>query len=149
MIKTYRKSAAIKAEKFDSSDEMMAKYGLLAIFLTDVSRVFKIPTIEGEKWLNLGDWIVTDVNGDQWAIADDVFKRKYVGRPTIPAAVSDWIKICKRDQQSLSYAMDPQAFPETVRDYFRDYKNFKRWIDIQENFARAWLDGYQIGEGKE
>lgn len=87
MIKTYRKVATIKAEQFDGSDEMIEKYRIntdVEYYLDEsddiVDRVvpYEIETLEGDLEVNLGDWIATGVNGEHWAIADDIFKKTYV-----------------------------------------------------------------------
>lgn len=75
MIKVYRKTATIKAEQFDGSDEMVKKYHIE--FDDEYVLPFRIETLE--EWLGVavGDWIATGVNGEHWAIADDVFKKTY------------------------------------------------------------------------
>ncbi|KAF0343818.1 hypothetical protein GBO93_07150 [Pediococcus acidilactici] len=56
MLKEYHKTATIKAEQFDGSEEMMKEYGIQ---------------------LNIGDWIATGVNGEHWAIDGEIFKKTY------------------------------------------------------------------------
>jgi hypothetical protein len=83
MLKEYRKTATIKAEQFDGSKEMMKKYRLI-----DGSDAFRfnshidpekvyITTLEGNLEVNVGDWIATGVEGEYWAIADEIFKKTY------------------------------------------------------------------------
>ena len=74
MIKTYRKITTIQAEQFDGSDEMMKKYGLL--YDAEPEGIL-LPTKEGKMLMYEGDWIATGVEGEHWAIADDVFKKTY------------------------------------------------------------------------
>lgn len=83
MLKEYRKTATIKAEQFDGSDAMIKKYGIIKeVFVidgwgtTDDYR-YCIKTREGKLVVNIGEWITTDVNGEYWPIADDVFKKTY------------------------------------------------------------------------
>lgn len=86
----FRKTALIEAEKFDASNEMIKKYhvGVLPSMLIDKfnepdddknwSKVqYRIATLEGMMKLHVNDWIATGVNGEHWAIADDVFKKTY------------------------------------------------------------------------
>lgn len=83
MIKIYRKTGTIKAEQFDGSDEMIKKYGIIketfvidGLWETDDYQ-YCIKTREGKLTVNIGDWIVTGLNGEYRAISDDVFKKKY------------------------------------------------------------------------
>lgn len=36
-----------------------------------------LPTLEGEMEVNIGDYIATGVDGEHWAIKEDVFKKTY------------------------------------------------------------------------
>lgn len=153
-VRIYRKTATITAERFDGSDGMVKRYGLVdrgghVVDELHVDNMCFIRTLEGQMKVNYHDWIATGVNGEHWPIADEIFKKTYAELPVIPKVVADWIGTCKRDQQSLSYAMDQQAIPKEVRDYFRDYRTVKEWIAVQDTFARAWLDGYQVKEDKD
>lgn len=73
MLKEYRKTATIKAEQFDGSEEMIKKYGIRTI---DNCQYY-IKTLEGDLAVCIGNWIATGVEGENWAIADDVFKKTY------------------------------------------------------------------------
>lgn len=83
MIKTYRKVATIQAEQFDGSLGMVATYDIK--FKNDKSTPnefrplkFYIDTLEGGLEIHKGDWIATGVDGEHWAIKDDIFKKSYV-----------------------------------------------------------------------
>lgn len=75
----YRKTTLIEAERFDGSEKMIKKYCLGYWKGTDTNIIYEysIPTLEGPMDLGIGDWIATGVNGEHWAIADDVFKKTY------------------------------------------------------------------------
>lgn len=80
MIKEYRKTATIKAEQFDSSNEMMKKYNIHANpegHYFGGFPLYKLPTKEGNMEVHKGDWIATGVEGEHWAIKDSVFKKTY------------------------------------------------------------------------
>lgn len=144
MIKIYRKTTTIKAEQFDGSDEMIEKYNITPPMPLDPD--YTINTLEGDMVLGVGDWIATGVNGEHWVVQDDVFNKTYSELPVIPKAVADWIKKCKHDGIAIASAMDRDKFPEKVADYFRTYYTRDQWITIQDNFVRAWLDGYVVEE---
>ena len=158
MIKIYRKTATIKAEQFDGSDEMARRYGaeLYSESGYGYDEVegepdgdgYVLITPEGESLVSTGNWIATDVNGKHWLIADEVFKKTYAELPVIPKAVADWIDKCKHDGASISFAMYEDNFPKKVADYFRIYYTRDQWIELQDNFARAWLDGYTVEKNK-
>lgn len=64
--------------------------------------------------------------------------------PVVPKAVAAYIKKCKHDEIAIASAMDEDKFPKKVADYFRTYYTRDQWIELQDTFARAWLDGYQV-----
>jgi len=64
--------------------------------------------------------------------------------PVIPKAVATYIKKCKHNGIAIASAMDEDKFPKAVADYFRTYYTRDQWIDLQNTFARAWLDGYRV-----
>ncbi|MFQ9706115.1 MAG: hypothetical protein ACLRX6_03375 [Limosilactobacillus pontis] len=78
MLKEYRKKTTIKAEQFDLNDidsscAMCKKYHII----TPQNEHFLLPTKEGNMVLHGGDWIATGIDGEHWAIADDIFRRIY------------------------------------------------------------------------
>ncbi|MDN7023141.1 DUF1642 domain-containing protein [Lactiplantibacillus plantarum] len=132
MIKIYHKTATIKAEQFDGSDEMVKRYKLGFFKGMDTGTIYEytILTMEGRMDLNIGDWIATGVSGEHWTIADDVFKKTYAELPVIPRVWADTIKRFKANH----YRLD-EIFAEWDWNY-----------DEQELIARAWLDGYAVEE---
>ncbi len=69
----------------------------------------------------------------------------------VPQFVADWIEYCKRTGVDLYNALDMGDL------YFYNYANQKDDLKLkeffetdtnQEIFARAWLDGYEVEEGK-
>lgn len=99
-ISTYRKVGTVKAERFwvadnDKIDYYHAKYGINKIgdlsddeissckptagtqvcYMGDDSYV--IPTLEGNMAINNGDWILTGVDGEHWAVKDKIFNKTY------------------------------------------------------------------------
>ncbi|WP_106904676.1 DUF1642 domain-containing protein [Lactiplantibacillus plantarum] len=79
--------------------------------------------------INLHDWIATGVNGEHWAIADDVFKKTYAELPVIPKSWADTIEEYKTNHYRLG-----KIFTDAL------ILNY----DEQELIARAWLDGYVV-----
>lgn len=160
MIKIYRKTATIKAEQFDPENETVPQgvfdkdyehttSGMISAMVDELntgkpSHNWHVKTLEGDLKVNPGDWIATGVNGEHWPIADDVFKKTYAELPVIPKAVAAWINKCKHDGIAIASAMDEEKFQKKVADYFRTYYTRDQWIAIQDNFARAWLDGYVV-----
>ena len=79
MLHEYRKKTTIKAEQFDGSTKQIARYKVHIVGQTswgDAS-YFLLPTKEGNMKINKGDWIATGIDGEHWAIADDIFRRTY------------------------------------------------------------------------
>ena len=89
MIKTYRKTATIRAEQFDGSDEMIERYSIRVEegfamkegeVVSTIVHWLPASAYPGEPFemkVVSGDWIVID-NDEYEAIADDVFKASYV-----------------------------------------------------------------------
>uniref|UniRef100_UPI003EB7E1FA hypothetical protein n=1 Tax=Pediococcus pentosaceus TaxID=1255 RepID=UPI003EB7E1FA len=94
MLKEYRKTATIKAEQFNP-DEFVPEYvfnniervpwttsekleNMMSILKTGEPKPdWRIKTIEGDMKINPGDWIATGVDGEHWAIADEIFRKTY------------------------------------------------------------------------
>lgn len=97
-VGTYRKIATVKAECFmpiDNArlDYYRAKYGITKIGdLSEISSFkptagtqvcymgddsYVITTLEGNMIINNGDWILTGVDGEHWAVKDEIFNKTY------------------------------------------------------------------------
>jgi len=143
MIKIYRKTATIKAEQFDGSDEMVDKYDIINTQLASTAMGFEgayfLPTLEGELRVNIGDWIASGVEDENWAIADDIFKRTYAELPAIPVFVDKYIKEMKSEGKDLGEALKYWLREDDIDEYM-EYNS--------ETFASAWLNGYVVEEDK-
>jgi hypothetical protein len=138
MIKVYHKVATIEAEQFDGSDKMVKKYNITPPMPLDPD--YTINTMEGDMVLGVGDWISTGVNGENWAISDDVFKKTYAELPVIPKYVADYIDMLKNSTDVVTASIG-------ALEYGWGEIELINWIDENgDTFARAWLDGYQIEE---
>lgn len=138
MIKVYHKVATIEAEQFDGSDKMVKKYNITPPMPLDPD--YTINTMEGDMVLGVGDWIPTGVNGENWAISDDVFKKTYAELPVIPKYVADYIDMLKNSTDVVTASIG-------ALEYGWGKIELINWIDENgDTFARAWLDGYQIEE---
>lgn len=73
MMREYRKKTPIKAEQFDGSDEMIKRYSIHVFNPNLAKNIFFL----GINGLSIGDWIATGIDGEHWAIADDIFRRTY------------------------------------------------------------------------
>lgn len=140
-MKVYRNTATIKAEQFDGSDEMIDKYELIDAGTMLGTHHSPELYLTGSGKVDVGDWIATGVNGEYWAIADDVFKKTYAELPVIPENVACLIKQDKEWDYNLGMAFD---------DAFSGYiwkTGVGEWIIAHsDTFARAWLDGDVVGE---
>ena len=141
MIKTYRKTGTIKAERFDNSREMAEKYHVEY----DEAYVlpFRIETPDGWLGMEVGDWISTGANGEHWIIADDLFNKTYTDLPVIPKAVSEYIQWGKSYDIQL-YMMYNFKFIHS-QGFKKLTDDVESWIiSSSDTFARAWLDGYKV-----
>ena len=80
MLKEYRKTATIKAEQFDGRQTMMVKYGIFAhpeaFYFMDYP-LYTIKTKKGDMEVKPYDYIVTNADGEHWAIDKDIFEKTY------------------------------------------------------------------------
>ncbi|KZU30300.1 prophage Lp1 protein 31 [Lactiplantibacillus plantarum] len=160
-MKFYSKQP-IEAEQFDGSQTSLFGYEVMpdslldaltgepayySILIDDVESELDDFPDDNEVSFEVGDWIVKEAN-DIKVLTDEEFKQQYAELPVIPKEVADWIDKCKKDMVSICWAMDEPNLPEKVADYFRKYYTREQWIEIQDTFARAWLDGYTVEEDK-
>ncbi|MEQ6366003.1 DUF1642 domain-containing protein [Lactiplantibacillus plantarum] len=146
MIKTYRKTATIKAEKFDGSQTSLFGYEVMpdslfdaltgepayySILIDDVESEPDDFPDDNEVSFEIGDWIINEADEIK-VMADEEFKQQYAELPVIPRPWADTIEECKDNHYKLSY-----IFTEWNLDY-----------DEQELIARAWLNGYTVEEDK-
>ncbi|TBX50898.1 hypothetical protein EUZ87_02605 [Lactiplantibacillus paraplantarum] len=139
-MKVYLKQL-FQAEQFDGSNEMIDKYELIDAGTMLGTHHSPELYLTGSGKVDVGDWIATGVNGEHWAIADDIFKKTYVELPVIPENVACLIKQDKEWDYNLGMAFD---------DAFSGYiwkSGVGEWIIAHsDTFARAWLDGDVMGE---
>ncbi|MCG0822771.1 DUF1642 domain-containing protein [Lactiplantibacillus plantarum] len=89
-----------------------------------------------------GIWIATGANGNNWPIADDVFKQTYKELPVIPNYVAKYIDAEKNNTDVIQAGID-------AIEYSKGSIGLTTWIEENgDTFARAWLDGYQVEEDK-
>ena len=72
-------------------------------------------------------------------------------KPVIPQFVADWIEYCKFTHVDLQYALivdDVYFYNYANQNDFSKLKEFLKTENNQENFARAWLDGYEVEKEK-
>lgn len=72
-------------------------------------------------------------------------------KPVVPQFVADWIEYCKFTHVDLQHALlvgDVYFYNYANQNDFSKLKEFLKTENNQENFARAWLDGYEVEEEK-
>lgn len=72
-------------------------------------------------------------------------------KPVVPQFVADWIKYCKFTNVNLQNALlvgDVYFYNYANQNDFSKLKEFLKTENNQENFARAWLDGYEVEKEK-
>lgn len=131
----YVNTTPIEAEQFDGSKEMIDRYSIT------VSDVYELLTPDGSLVIISGDWIATEINGEHWPIADDVFRKTYAELPVIPKPVAGMIENYRRNEPLSNLLFDAGTFhfENRVLDWIRTH---------DEVVARAWLDGYQVEAGE-
>jgi len=154
MIKIYRKTATIEAEQFDPENGVITEgvfdkeyehttSGMISAMVDELenghrSHNWHIKTLEGELKVKPGDWIATGLNGEHWAIADDVFKKTYAELPVVPKYVAEYINMLKNSTDVVTASIG-------ALEYGWGEIELINWIDENgDTFARAWLDGYTV-----
>lgn len=146
----YIKTEIIEFEQFDGSDEMMDKYVIeewpYEMAEPDYSdNYFVIKTPEGNMFFAVGDWIATGVNGEHWPVKDEIFQKTYKKLPKLTRSVSQYLEYCK-EHWNLNDAflnaeyLVPNNGALEVFGYLSEHP---------DEFARAWLDGYEVAEVEE
>ncbi|RNE29961.1 DUF1642 domain-containing protein [Lacticaseibacillus paracasei] len=113
--------------------------GLLESYMYSADMVIDEISTDGvADRLNLGNIIASTRDRYDNALPDDL--------PVIPEAQNDWIKQCKANDYSLSFALGDEITPIEVAKTFRVLggytdKNKDKWLKLQNTFARAWLIG--------
>ena len=97
-------------------------------------------SLDGE---GIGDCLT---NEDKQAYLKDYDNALPDDLPVIPKAQSDWIKQCKANDDSLSFALGDETTPIEVAKTFRVWggytdKNKDKWLKLQNTFATAWVLG--------
>ena len=159
MIKIYQKQP-IRAEQFNGTSDAANRLGVEWEdgngFIGDPSYTpesqpcWYIPedkfTVFGydENSIKPDDWIIECSGNIRLIMTNNEFKKDYAELPVIPKAVADWIEECRKNKKPIAAALDLEQMPKFVKDYFRNYQTEELWIELQDMFARAWLDGYQL-----
>ncbi|WP_432226918.1 hypothetical protein [Limosilactobacillus fermentum] len=78
MLHNYRKIATIKAEQFNT-DDIDGAYAMCRNYhlISSQKEYFLLQTKEGLMAVHDGDWIATGIDGEHWAIANNIFHRTY------------------------------------------------------------------------
>ncbi|WP_215678695.1 hypothetical protein [Lactiplantibacillus plantarum] len=135
MIKIYRKTATIKAEQFDGSEEMIELYDMGFQLAPNGKGGAIIKTLEGDLLVHVGDWIATGVNGEHWIIPNALYEQQYGELPVISKELDTYIQLYKRKGYGITdmlYDLNDEVCPDVHL--------------TKDDIARAWLDGYQVEE---
>ncbi|MBT9656768.1 hypothetical protein GPK56_12795 [Lactiplantibacillus plantarum] len=134
-MKIYRKTATIKAEQFDGSEEMIELYDMGFQLAPNGKGGAIIKTLEGDLLVHVGDWIATGVNGEHWIIPNALYEQQYGELPVISKELDTYIQLYKRKGYGITdmlYDLNDEVCPDVHL--------------TKDDIARAWLDGYQVEE---
>lgn len=105
-----------------------------------------IKTLEGNMKIKDNDWIATGVNGEHWVVKDEIFQKTYKKLPVIPERVADYIESFSAGETDMDVINVSSAILGAVDC---DQSNYivADWIkEHGDEFARAWLDSYEVEE---
>lgn len=120
-----------------------------------LARLRELPLHDREVWLKaiVGEF-ERDFSSAKWREGyeqgkfEGMFVREKV---VVPQFVADWIEYCKEHNFTLFGCLDPvNGFESLANETFEgDIRKCIRWCRKESNnFARAWLDGYEIEQEK-
>ncbi|WP_347131630.1 hypothetical protein [Lactiplantibacillus plantarum] len=86
-------------------------------------------------YLEWGDWIATGADGSHWIIPNALYEQQYGELPVISKELDIYIQLYKRNGYGITdmlYDLNDEVCPDVHL--------------TKDDIARAWLDGYQVGE---
>lgn len=104
-----------------------------------IERINKLPCSEGP--------IACTVTVNREWILNSIEQLDQPQKVTVPQFVADWIEYCKENNYTLFGCLDPvNGFENLAGETFEgDVRKCIRWCRKESNnFARAWLDGYEV-----
>ena len=152
----YIKTGTTEFEQFNETEDQCFKFGIIdKASLTSVESIaygddrYTIPTLEGDMVIHPTDWIATGVNGEHWPVEDEIFQKTYKKLPVIPEMVADYIESFSAGETDMDVINVSSAILGAV-DYDQSNYIVADWIkEHGDDFARAWLDGYEVAEVEE
>lgn len=75
-----------------------------------------------------------------WQVYDLIDELDEIEKVVIPQFVADHIELCKSEDKRLSSALSESPESKMV------FEMGVNWEEANEIYARAWLDGYEVGE---
>ena len=142
----YIKTGTTEFEQFDGSDEMIGKYDIDPEQIGEGMPIYQLETLRGTIQIFIGDWIATGAEGEHWPVDDDIFKKTYKKLPKLTRPVSRYLEYCKEHWNlndaflNAEYLVPNDISAGEVLDYLSSHP---------EQFARAWLDGYEVEDDEE
>ena len=147
----YIKTGTTEFEQFDGSDEMIGKYDIDPEQIGEGMPMYQLETLEGTMQIFIGDWIATGAEGEHRAVKDEIFKKTYKKLPVIPECVNYAIEWFEQNDSGLG-----QIFRNVYEDLADNWyaspqlKVAEMWIiSHPDEFAYAWLVGYEVAEVEE
>lgn len=148
----YIETGTTEFEQFDGSNEMCEKYGIrpdmeTTNIVTGIPMFYSILTHEGEIFFEVGAWIATGVDDEHHAVEDEIFRRNYKRLPQITDGVAQIIESAKNSNKSLGDVISEVDIALTYTTIQFTDRRDKSWIlNHSAEFARAWLDGYEVAK---
>lgn len=147
----YIKTTTTEFEQLDGWQKTFEKYGIRIESADDLSEAvldelvprgrYFLKTLEGELECHIGDWIATGVNGEHWAVKDEIFKKTYKKLPKLTRPVSRYLEHCKERWNLNDAFLNAEYLVPNNNDAL---EVFEYLSEHPEDFARAWLDGYEV-----
>lgn len=135
----YIKTGATEFEQFDGSNEMFDKYEL--IDAGTMIGTHHSTYLTGSGKVDVGDWIAIGAEGEHWPVKNEIFQKTYKKLPKLTRPVSRYLEYCKEHWNlndaflNAEYLVPNNNGALEVFDYLGEHPG---------DFARAWLDGYEV-----
>ena len=77
-MKYRKKPIVIEAIQYNGNNKREIYHFVFGgVIISIIENRIKIPTLEGDMWVDIGDWIIKGIHGEFYPCKPDIFKKTY------------------------------------------------------------------------
>lgn len=126
-ITKYAKTSIVEAVVFDGTQAMMDQFSIIKRH-----KDYWIKTMEGLLRVKVGDYLVTGVEGEHWAVNPCIFDKTYRELPDIPNGVTETLKYAAENKINLWNVL------EKARKNVKKSMNGRYWEKSDPTLQWIW-----------